>query len=211
MINRLVLASSSIFRVKLLRSSGLEFQAISSSCDEEKITDLIPFERAKKRASLKAKSVEGLGEEVSVVIGCDQVVEFEGQPLGKVNTKQEAFDRLLSMQGKAHILHSAYALCLYDKNQKAQILFERVISSVMKMRSLNTTEIESYLGFDEWQGSSGCYQFEGRGIHLFEDVAAEQSAIVGLPLSALMKDLRKIGVDYLLNPSGPWELVQEFA
>jgi septum formation protein len=74
------------------------------------------------------------------------------------------------------------------------------------MRPLGDAAIEAYLATGEWQGSVGCYQYEHRGVQLFEGVRGDQSAIVGLPLQELCAALRRLGLDVLEDPRGPWTL-----
>lgn len=103
------------------------------------------------------------------------------------------------------------------------VLSSLCVDTSMTMRPLNNAEIEAYLRTGEWQGSVGCYKYEKLGIQLFsasnergtqEDLGSatadrgglsiDQSAIVGLPLRPLFEVLRRIGVNPLLSPHGPW-------
>jgi septum formation protein len=74
------------------------------------------------------------------------------------------------------------------------------------MRPLTPAELDAYIATGEWRGSVGCYQFENRGAHLFESVNADHSAIVGLPLQLLLRELRRLGINALVQPHGPWTL-----
>jgi septum formation protein len=82
----------------------------------------------------------------------------------------------------------------------------QVVDVPMPMRPLSAADIEAYLLTQEWRGSVGCYQYENRGVHLFDGVAKDQSTIVGLPLQELLRALRDLGVDLLRQPQPPWRL-----
>ena len=143
----------------------------------------------------------------SLVIGADQVLSLDGEAFDKVTTLAEARIRLKRLAGKTHILHTGMALALGSQaGQPARLLRSQVIDIKMPMRPLNADQIEAYLAMGEWEGSVGCYQFENRGVHLFTEVWADASAIVGLPLQALLADLRQLGIDSLVKPHPPWNL-----
>lgn len=169
-----------------------------AECDEKSIPHagevMDPPTIAVKRALLKAQTVGSTldaNQETAIVIGCDQTLALDGVCFDKASDAGTAVERLTLLAGKTHYLHSAYVL--WSKEQ----IIERVVSIPMPMRTLTTQEIANYVATNEWKGSVGCYQFENRGVNLFEGVAADQSAIVGLPLQSLLKDLRAMGCSVL--------------
>lgn len=205
-INRLVLASTSRFRRVLLEQSGIQVFGIAPQCDEEAIVGAEPLQTARLRADAKALSV-GTMNENSIVIAADQVLEFQGTAFGKAVDEEEARLRLRAFSGAVHRLHSAFSLALYAAHQpQPQLLCSEVVSAKLSMRTLSVDELEAYLQSREWEGCAGCYQYENKGAQLFDWVEGDHTTIIGLPVLALLKQLRLLGINTLTQPMGPWEL-----
>lgn len=205
-INRLLLASTSPYRLALLKQAGITVTAQRSDCDESTISAATPYALAKARSEGKGLdlAVEGEG---SLVIAADQVLDFHGQAYGKADSREEAFERLRRFAGHEHSLHSAYCLVHYDpKAGIKRLLRSQVITAKLHMRPLSDQEIHAYLDTGEWEGCAGCYQYENRAVQLFDYVQGDLSTIIGLPIPALLKDLRELGINPLLNPNGPWAI-----
>ena len=206
-INRLILASRSKWRQMLLDAAGIEFEAKGAAVDEAAIVPEDSRERARQRAIAKAHAVAA-GETSAVVIGADQVLEFNGKPYDKVRTREEARERLMSFSGERHELLSAFCLVATpDLGLKEPVLAVDLIEVTMRVRPLLPIEVERYLDRDEWQETVGCYQYESAGIHLFDSVDGDSSAIIGLPLLPLFRELRRFGINPLVDSSGPWNLI----
>jgi septum formation protein len=203
-INHLVLASTSRYRQALLNQVGISHRAIAPHCDEESITADDPSQLARARSEAKGLSLPYDGE-TFVAISADQVLDFEGHSYGKAESREEAEERLKLFAGNRHVLRSAYSLLLYTKSG-ASLLKSRVESATMTMRPLTNAEIDAYLDTKEWEGCAGCYQYENLGMNLFSAIEGDMSTIIGLPLPALLEDLRDLGINVLLKPEGPWEL-----
>jgi len=205
-INRLVLASTSRFRRVLLEQSGIQVFGIAPQCDEEAIVGTDPLQTARLRADAKALSV-GTVHENSIVIAADQVLEFQGRAFGKAEDENEARQRLHEFSGQVHRLHSAFSLAFYAADQPSpQLLSSEVVTATLGMRALAMDELEAYLRTREWEGCAGCYQYENRGAQLFDWVDGDHTTIIGLPVLALLKQLRKLGINTLTQPMGPWDL-----
>lgn len=203
-INRLVLGSQSSFRQALLRSTGVVFSAVSSPADEKAVHGKNPKDLAARRAEAKGAAVALMMPD-ALVIGADQVLEFQGEALHKAENAEEAAATLQRLSGQTHYLHSAFCLMLL-KDGKPYTLREQVVSVPMTMRSLTHEEIEAYIATGEWRGCVGCYRYEETGINLMQRVDGSASAIIGLPLLELLQTLRDLGVNVLLHPAGPWRL-----
>ncbi|VEJ44600.1 Maf family nucleotide pyrophosphatase [Bartonella vinsonii] len=190
----LILASLSSYRAQLLKKAGLKFCIEGASIDEREIEKTGEIEAPKKLscflASAKAKDVSDRFPD-AFVIGCDQVLDLEGQVFHKATTKKEAHQRLSDLSGKTHELHSAVALF-----QNGKEIWVEVFSAHMSVRPLSSEFIERYLarvGTDVLN-SVGVYQIEGEGIHLFEKIDGDFFTIIGLPLLPLLAKLRHFGV-----------------
>src|SRR5690349_16704699 len=104
----LVLASTSVYRQKLLERLGLPFRCLAPGVDEAEVQalGLNPFSLAERLALAKTLSVHEL-EPTATIVGCDQVLEFEGRALGKPHTAERALEMLCDLAGKRHTLVTA--------------------------------------------------------------------------------------------------------
>lgn len=204
-IDRLILASGSPYRRQLLKTSGLLFSTIVSKIDESQIIDGTPIVVASDRAQAKAVSV-GQDYPDSLVIGCDQVLDFAGKNLPKATCAEQVVDHLQMLSGKNHTLHSAYSL--YHAN--GRLSFTDVVSVVMQVRELTLTEIRNFVARNEWSATVGCYRYETSAINLFSAVDGSEQTIVGLPLLQLLETLRELGINPLLQANPPWEIAQPY-
>ena len=190
----LVLASLSPFRAQLLKNAGLTFNVEGAKIDERQLDttfgDITPKELALKLAEAKAKDVSRRIPQ-SVIIGCDQTLEFEGQVLHKAPNLEEAYHRLTALSGKTHYLHSGIVLV-----KNGEVIAADVATASMKMRPLSDKFIQQYLANvgEKILGSVGTYQIEGEGIQLFEKIEGDYFTIIGLPLLVLLKNLRILGI-----------------
>lgn len=190
---RIVLASTSPFRRKLLEDSGLVFEILGAQGDETAINGLPPRALARKRAEFKGADVAKRCGPEALVIGADQVLSLDGYSFDKATTPEEAFQRLKQFEGRVHFLHSAFCLIAVDAKGGFKTIYEDVVDVPMTMRRLTTDEIHKYVATGEWQGCVGCYRIEEQGVQLFERIGGDHSSIIGLPLTQLYAALRSVG------------------
>jgi len=191
---RIVLASGSAARRQMLQAAGLEFAVAPAAVDEDAIRrslagDVHPREVALALASAKAASVAA-DDPDAIVIGADQVLELQGTIINKSPSMRHARATLQRLAGRRHHLHSAVALA-----QGAVTDWSDVASATLTMRQLSPAFIDRYLTTvgDGILSCVGCYQIEGVGIQLFESVEGDHFTIMGLPLLALLGELRRRG------------------
>lgn len=186
----LVLASTSAARRALLDRLHLPYEAVAPACDERAILGSSPEETARLRALAKAESVarERAG---ALVIGSDQVVELDGELLGKPGTAAAAEAQLARLAGREHRLVTAIAIVGPDASREPELA---TTVHRMSMRSLDRSEIGRYVAADDPSGCAGSYKVESLGIALFDRIDGDDwTAIVGLPLLALSAMLRRAG------------------
>ncbi|MGV0910879.1 Maf family protein [Martelella sp. FOR1707] len=191
----IVLASTSRSRRSLLENAGLAFTAVKPDVDERAIEapylkeGVTPAFLAGLLSREKALDVSARAEN-AFVIGGDQVMEFEGRPYSKPESREEARDHLKRLSGKSHSLISAFAIA-----RNGEILFEAAETARLTMSTLDEAAIERYLALlpDEVLFSSGVYQLEGPGVQLFTKIEGDFFTILGLPMLTLLKALRKLG------------------
>lgn len=192
---KLILASNSAARRQMLSNAGYRFDTIAADIDERalKTTHLeasLPIDDlALVLANAKAQAVN-TDHPADLVIGSDQVLICEGKVFTKVNTLPQAAQQLTELQGKTHVLISAVA-CWHEN----QPVFQTSETASMRMYRLTAKDIDTYLAEtgSTILGSVGCYQIEGKGIRLFEEVQGSHFTIMGMPLTPLVKFLKDQG------------------
>ncbi|MBV9250673.1 MAG: septum formation protein Maf [Acetobacteraceae bacterium] len=193
---RLVLASGSPTRKALLSAAGLQFEAIPARVDEAAIKaearqqGCTGGETAARLADRKAEEVARSATD-ALVIGADQLLVCQGEWFDKPASIEDARLQLLRLRGQTHVLHTAIT-CQYA----GQRVWTYKASPSLTMRAFSNRFLDDYLALegDRVLTSVGAYRLEAAGIHLFERVEGEHSAILGLPLLALLEFLRHWGV-----------------
>ncbi|MCB0342661.1 MAG: septum formation protein Maf [Pseudobdellovibrionaceae bacterium] len=178
---KIILASTSKYRRAQLESLGLTFSCKAPDVDEGafKKEASSPKQLCELLARLKAESV-AKNHPHDFVIGSDQLVDFNGEILGKPGTKQAAVEQLLKLSGHTH--HLLTSLCVKIRDE-VSIYTE---TTKLKMRTWNEEEIKNYVDKDSPVDCAGAYKLESMGRMLFESIdSKDHSAIVGLPLMAL--------------------------
>jgi len=201
----ILLASSSKVRSRLLSSVGIPFQTATHKVNESAVLGRNAQETAEKRAQEKAWSI-AIKSPGFLVIGADQVLDYEAQTWGKPSTREEAILRLKMLQGKSHSLISSIVIAF---NSPSKGRHEHLITrqQTMVMRDLSDKMLNTYIQCSEWQNSTGGYQFETLGAHLFVDQGTyDHSTILGLPLIPILCFLQKVGVDSLTQHKPPWRV-----
>ncbi|MCA1299685.1 Maf-like protein [Stappia indica] len=194
-MTELVLASGSRIRAELLRNAGLSFDIDPARVDERAIeaplleSDFSPEDIAQVLAEAKAQEVSER-RPGALVIGADQVLDFEGERLTKPADMEAARRQLLAMSGKTHALHSAAAIA-----RDGQTLWRNIGTVRLTMRPFGPEFVGRYLaGVGEIALTSvGAYQLEGPGIQLFSAIDGDYFTVLGLPLLPLLGELRVLG------------------
>ena len=192
---KLILASNSAARRQMLSNAGYRFDTIAADIDERALKTAhldasLPIDDlALVLANAKAQAVN-TDHPADLVIGSDQVLFCEGKVFTKVNTLPQAAQQLTELQGKTHVLISAVA-CWHEN----QPVFQTSETASMRMYRLTAKDIDTYLAEtgSTILGSVGCYQIEGKGIRLFEEVQGSHFTIMGMPLTPLVKFLKDQG------------------
>lgn len=192
---RLVLASTSPYRRALLDRLRVPFEQRAPEVDEDAVKSrgLEPraiaetLARAKAEAALAAALEDGPGPVLS--IGSDQVCALDGRVLDKPGTPERAFEQLSSMRGRTHELVTAVHLAVGEGEPWSHTDIAR-----LTLRELDDAALERYVAADRPLDCAGSYKLESLGIALFERVeCADHTAIVGLPLVALARELARRG------------------
>lgn len=214
---RLVLASASRARRKLLEDSRITFTVRVSSVDEDAALaaaneraraegreGLSPAETASLLASLKARAVaeelaaEGVRD--ALVLGCDSVFEFEGRAYGKPHTAENARERITAMSGHHGTLHTGHALVdLRGLEAGAELsaglpAVSELRSAVVHFDELSPAEVDAYIATGEPLWVAGSFTLDGYGSAFIRGIEGEFHTVVGLSIHALRDLLRRRGV-----------------
>lgn len=194
---RLVLASASPARARLLRAVGLEFAVRPTPVDEVLIKEALRADRvdgaeaAVALASVKGERAAAAAAPDELVIAADQLLETEaGDWPDKPTTRAAVISQLLALQGSWHRLHTAAVLF-----RNGARIWHHVVSPRLHVRALEPAFVERYVeaGGDELLGCVGGYQLEGLGPHVLTRIEGDGFAVQGLPLLPLLEQLRLQG------------------
>jgi septum formation protein len=192
---KLLLASRSETRRRMLEAAGVAFEAVAAPLDEEEAKAGLAAARFEARdmaemlAEMKAKSVAAAD---ALVIGADQILEQDdGTILGKPGSRDAALAQLRSLSGRTHQLHSAAVIVAHGER-----IWGESESVKLMVRPLGDAFLEAYLDreYEAVSGNVGSYRIEGMGAQLFEGVEGSHFAVLGLPLLPLLACLRTRGL-----------------
>ncbi|MFZ5668473.1 MAG: Maf family protein [Pseudomonadota bacterium] len=191
----IVLASGSRSRAEVLRAAGVDFEAAPPGVDEGAVKAGLlaegcgPREVADALAELKAVKVSRARPE-AFVIGADQTLDLGGALYDKVDTLDQARERLTLLRGRAHRLHSAVVVA-----RAGAAVWREAPPATLTMRAVSDAFIEAYLQRhgEALLGSVGCYQLENDGVQFFSRIQGDYFTILGLPLMGLFDFLRRHG------------------
>jgi septum formation protein len=191
----LVLASTSRYRAELLGRLGVPFQTARPDVDETPLPGESPAETAMRLAEQKARAVAGRYAS-ALVIGGDQVADADGEVVGKAGSYDVARAQLARLSGRTIVFHTAIAL-IDAASGRCQAQRVDVAST---FRHLTPAAIDRYLRREQPYDCAGSVRVEALGIVLFEKVASDDpTALIGLPLIALVSMLQREGVDVLAS------------
>ncbi len=188
-MSEIILASASPRRKKLLKNLGLKFKIVPSSFTED-FSLKIPAKKLARHLSAGKAKVVAKNYPNGTVIGADTIVVHQNKILGKPHTKKEAARMLKILSGKMHTVITGYTI-INLKNRKQ---VSKAVSARVKFRKLSECEIQKYVKNGEPLDKAGAYAIQENAMGFVEKVVGDYTTIIGLPLPALIKDLKKFGV-----------------
>ncbi len=189
---RLVLASRSATRARLLTNAGVRFDVTAADVDEDAFKagavarGVTPLGIAQELAV--AKAVQVSRRTAGLVIGADQTLELEGRLFDKPPTAAAAREQLTALRGRTHRLHAAAAVMRGE-----DVLWRATESVTLHVRPFTEAFLDSYLATEgeALLDCVGAYRLEALGAQLFNRIEGDYFAVLGLPLLPLLGFLRE--------------------
>ena len=190
----IVLASASPSRLRLLTSAGITPTIIVSGVDEEDsaYAQLSPRELVVALAIVKAHTVKEKVNYPALIIGCDSTFEFEGEPLGKPGTAENAIARAKKLSGKSGVLHTGH--CFIDTDKGIEI--SDVVSTRVHFATMSDEEIEGYVATGEPLNVAGGFTLDGLSAPFIAGIEGDPSNVIGLSLPLLRNVINSLGYSW---------------
>lgn len=185
---RLVLASASPARLETLRRAGLDPEVVVSGVDESLADEESASELALRLAQLKAVAVAA-GQKRALVIGCDSVLEFDGEVFGKPVDAAQATARWRRMSGQVGVLHTGH--CVIDTHR--EVWLGRSAATQVRFAELSDAEIEAYVATGEPLEVAGAFTLDGLGGAFVSGITGDPHNVVGISLPLLRLMLEELG------------------
>jgi nucleoside triphosphate pyrophosphatase len=190
-----VLASASPARLRTLRAAGVDPEVLVSGVDESMVessnarTLCATLARLKAEAVVKRLRQHGADRGPTLVLGCDSMLEFEGQILGKPVDDADALARWRRMRGNSGALHTGHCLVDVDTGSEA----EEVGSTIVHFADLDDEEIAAYVATGEPAHVAGAFTIDGLGGWYVERIEGDAGNVIGVSLPVLRRLLRELG------------------
>lgn len=207
---RLLLASSSPARAATLRSAGIEPLLQAADLDEDALLRDAAAERGTLSvteavlmlARAKADAVAGThaARGADIVVGCDSLLDLDGDPMGKPGTADRARARWLRMRGRTGVLRSGHWVRLRDGRSAGA-----VSSTTVRFADVSSEEIDAYVATGEPLQVAGAFTIDGLGGAFITGVDGDPHGVVGISLPLLRQMLTDLGIRWtdLWHPASP--------
>ena len=191
-MHKIILASNSKVRKKILDENEIECKVFPSNIDEELVKKSLLKENSspeiisKNLAELKANKIS-LKFNNEIVIGADSVIDISGELVSKPKSREEALKILKKLNGKTHYLISS--VCI---SKNGSMIWNYTDRATLTMKDMSEKQLKEYLSkiSDEALYSYNVYQIEGEGKSLFSNINGDEDTIMGLPIKKIKDYLR---------------------
>ena len=192
MVNKIILASKSEVRKKILKENKIDCIVEHSNIDEDSIKESLLKEKttptavSKNLAELKSNKVSQkfINE---IVLGADSVIDLKGEIISKPNNRAEALEILKKLNGETHQLVSS--VCI---SRGGSMIWNHTDKASLTMKNMTPEELELYLKkiSDKELFAYNVYQIEGEGRSLFSKIEGDEDTIMGLPVKKIKEYLK---------------------
>jgi len=191
-MKKIILAFTSPRRKELLEKLKIAFQVVASDYEEDMNLKLKPVELAKHLSQCKAEVVAKKYKN-HIIISADTFIIFGNELLGKPHIKSKAKEMLKKISGKQCLAITGFTIIDSANN----IIISKASKTKIYIKKLSTSEIDNYIKSGEPIDKAGAFAVQGLGSVFIEKIDGDFFNIVGLPLNALAKELKKVGVNIL--------------
>ena len=194
MSDKIILASKSKVRKKILEENRISCLVEPANVDEDLVKESLIKEKAtpeiisKNLAELKANKISEKKPD-KLVLGADSVIDLDGKLISKPDNRDEAFAILKKLNGQKHYLISS--VCI---SKNGSMIWNFTDAAILTMKQLNSDEIRLYLAKikDKELYAYGVYQIEASGRSLFSKIEGDEDTIMGLPVKQIKKYLNNL-------------------
>lgn len=186
---KIILASASPRRKELLERAGLKFEVDASDYEEDLGIGMPARRLARYLSCEKAKAVAGKYKN-AIVVAADTIISLDDEVFGKPHTDSEAIRMLKSLNGRAHDVITAFTVIDTGGRQRVS----RSVVTKVYFRRMTMREIEEYVRTGEPLDKAGAYAIQGIGAAIVKKIEGDYNNVVGLPVGALMMELRRFGI-----------------
>ena len=189
---KIILASKSGVRKKILDENRVNCEVVVSNVDEDEVKESLIAEGAspllvsKNLAELKSTKVSSKHPD-TLVIGADSVISLNNELINKPKSREEAFQILKKLNNSKHFLISSVCISI-----NGAMVWNHTDSSELKMKNLTDNELKDYLNKIKTETllAYGVYQVEADGIELFEYIKGDKDSIMGLPIKDILNYIK---------------------
>ncbi|HVE64880.1 MAG TPA: nucleoside triphosphate pyrophosphatase [Mycobacteriales bacterium] len=188
----LVLASASPARLRLLRAAGFDPLVVVSGVDESDVGTTNPGQLVEALARRKAEAVARTVDRAAapLVVGCDSVLDLDGEALGKPADAPAAVARWRAMRGRSGVLLTGHCVIDVASGRRAAA----VAATTVQFGTPTDTEIEAYVATGEPLAVAGAFTIDGLGAPFIEGIDGDHGTVVGLSLPLLRTLLAELDV-----------------
>jgi septum formation protein len=236
-MQNLVLASKSPARASVLKAAGLKFEVKVADVNEERILDEcrdLPFpeqvlELAKAKAlavanqifdtktekeSVNDSSNDDEERDITLVVGCDSMFEFQGELMGKPHTYGKALENILNYRGRKGVLHTGHAVVLVEHCQKANddseieeglatdghqnelVTVGGTVSTAVNFANFSEDDAKAYVATREPLEVAGSFAIDGKGAGFIRGIEGDYHSVVGISPNALRELVESLDINY---------------
>ena len=190
---KIILASQSGVRKKILDKYKIDNEVVVSNIDEDEVKKSLLAEKAspllisKNLAEIKSTKVSGKNPD-RLVLGADSVISLNNRLINKPKSREEAFSILKKLNNSIHYLISSVCISM-----NGSMIWNYTDSSELKMKNLNDDSLSKYLDKIKTETllAYGVYQIEADGLELFEYVKGDRDSIMGLPVKEIINYIKQ--------------------
>ena len=191
-MDKIILASSSPRRQKILRQVGIPFEILPSGITEDIGAEMSPYEAVRTLSEEKAMYAVDKVNGPALILAADTIVDLNGKIMGKPADEADAFGILKKLQGRKHSVYTG--VCIIKKTADELIMRSIIDNAAVFMRPMTDEEIHAYIKTGEPMDKAGAYAIQERGSIFVERIEGDFYTVEGLPIVRVYQELKNLGV-----------------